>query len=142
MQSKTSLGIFKFLAGFVSVYHFILGLIAIFGSTSLVTSAVTMVYGVTANIDAQFLYMTKFIGAYMIVFAIATAVLAYNPVQYRNLVWVPVGLFTLRVLERLIFFGLLTEAFHITFAQDLRVMIPIAFLALALFYFRPRVSTA
>lgn len=142
MQSKTSLSIFKFLAGFVSVYHLVLGLIAIFGTTSLVTSAVTMVYGVTPTIDPQFLYMVKFIGAYMIVFSIATAILAYNPVQYRKLVWVPIGLFVIRILERLIFFGLLGEAFHITFAQDLRVMIPIAILAIALYYFRPRSSMA
>ena len=142
MQSKTSLSMFRFLAGFVSVYHFILGLIAIFGASSLVTSAVTIVYGVTPNIDAQFLYMVKFIGAYMIAFAITAAILAYKPVEYQKLVWVLIGLFVIRILERIFFFSLLTEAFHITFAQDLRVMVPIAILAIALYYFRPRSSMA
>ena len=138
MQSKTSLGIFRFLAGFISLYHFILGLMAIFGGTTMVTSAVKMVYGVTPNIDAQFLYLVKFIGAYMIVFAIATAILAFNPVEYRKLVWVPIGLFTIRIFERIIFFSLLNEAFNITFVQDLRVVIPISVLTVALYYFRPK----
>ena len=142
MQSKTSLGIFKALAWFVSIYHFILGLLAILAPASIVLPIVNTIYGVNPNVDAQFLYMVKFIGAYMIMFAVVAAILAYKPVEYRKLVWIPIGLFVIRIIERLFFFGLLSEAFNITFTQDLRVMIPIVILAIALYYFRPRSSMA
>jgi hypothetical protein len=142
MQSKTSLGIFRFLAGFVSVYHLILGLIGTFASTETVVWVVTRVYGVVPTIDAQFTYLAKFIAAYMIVFAITTAILAWKPVEYRKLVWVPITLFTIRIIERLVFFGLLTEAFQITMARNLQVIIPIAIIAVALYYFKPKAGTS
>jgi hypothetical protein len=140
MQSKTSLGVFKALAWFVSIYHFILGTLAILAPASLVLPIVNTIYGINPNIDAQFLYMIKFIGAYMIMFAVVTAILAYKPVEHRKLVWIPIGLFVIRIIERFFFFGLLSEAFNITFTQDLRVMIPIIILTIALYYFRPRSS--
>ena len=138
MQSQTSLKIFKVLAWFAAIYHFILGLLGIFAPASIVVPIVKTIYGVSPNVDAQFLYMAKFIGAYMIAFAIATAILAYKPVEYRKLVWVPISLFVIRIFERVFFFGLLTEAFNISFAQDLRVIIPITLIAIGLYYFRPR----
>lgn len=141
MQSQTSLKIFKALAWFASIYHFILGLLGVFAPANVVVPIVNAVYGVSPRVDAQFLYMVKFIAAYMIVFAIATAILAYKPVEYRKLVWVPIGLFVIRIFERVFFFGLLTEAFNISFAQDLRVIIPITLMAIGLYYFRPRQTT-
>ena len=141
MKSK-HLGIFKFLAGFVSVYHFILGLIGTFAPTETIVWVVTRVYGVIPTVDAQFIYLAKFIAAYMIVFAVATALLAWKPVEYRKLVWVPITLFTIRVIERIVFFGLLTDAFEISMARNLQVIIPIAILALALYYFRPQKGAA
>ena len=138
MQSKTSLGIFRFLAGFVSVYHFILGLIGTFASSETVVWVVNRVYGVNPTVDAQFIYLSKFIAIYMIVFAIAMAILAWKPVQYRKLVWLPITLFTVRVIERLVFFDLLQAAFKIDMARNFQIIIPIAILAVSLYYFRPR----
>ncbi len=120
------------------MYHFILGLVAFFGSSDVISSVVATVYGVSPTMDAQFLYMVKFIGAYMLVFAITTALLAYKPIQYRKFVWVPISLFAIRIIERIFFFSLLSGAYGITFAQDLRVILPIGVLAIALYYFRPK----
>ncbi|MDP2629829.1 MAG: hypothetical protein Q8P56_00285 [Candidatus Uhrbacteria bacterium] len=141
MNPQKSLGVFKALAWFVSIYHFVLGILAILAPASVVVPIVNTIYGVNPNIDAKFLYMVKFIGAYMIMFAVTAAILAYKPVEYRKLVWVLIGFFMIRILERLFFFGLLSEAFNVSFAQDLRVMIPIAILAIALYYFRPQTSS-
>ncbi len=138
MQSSDSLKVFRFLAGFVSVYHFILALIGIFGSTGFVVSVVNRVYGATPEINAQFLYLAKFISVYMIVFAIAMALLAWKPIQYRNLVWLPITLFGIRIIQRFVFFDLLNEAFQTTMARNLQVIIPIAILSIALFILRPK----
>jgi|SRR3989344_206603 len=137
MNSKKSLAIFQFLAGFVSVYHFILGILGTFASPETVLWVTSKVYGISATPDAQFIYLTKFISAYMIAFAIATAILAWKPVGYQKLVWVPITLFSLRVVERLFFFDLLTQAFNITMTRNLQVIVPIGILAIALYYFRP-----
>ena len=141
MQTNTSIRIFRFLAGFASVYHFALGLIGTFASTETVLWVVNRVYGVNPTVDAQFIYLTKFIAAYMIVFAIAMAILAWKPMEYRNLVWLPIALFTIRVIERLVFFDLLQDAFNTDMARNLQIIIPIAIMAVALFYFRPRQSS-
>ncbi|MFZ2150233.1 MAG: hypothetical protein WAV15_03700 [Minisyncoccia bacterium] len=138
MQSQTSLKVFKFLAGFISAYHFILALIGIFGSSNLITRVINSVYGVFPEINNQFLYLAKFISAYMIVFSIAMALLAWKPVQYRNLVWLPITLFGIRIIQRLVFFDLINETFQTTAARNLQVIIPIAVLLVALLYFRPR----
>ncbi len=141
MQTNTRLNIFRFLAGFVSVYHFGLALIGIFGSADFIATVVNRVYGVTPAIDAQFLYLAKFISVYMIVFAIAMAILAWKPVQYRNLVWLPITLFGIRIIQRIVFFDLLVEAFQTTMARNLQVIIPIAILLVALFILRPKSET-
>ncbi len=140
MQSKRSLGVFRFLAGFVSIYHFGLGLIGIFASSETVVWFVNKVYGINPTVDAQFIYLSKFIAAYMIVFAIATLILALKPIEYRKLVWVPITLFSIRVIQRIVFFDLLQSAFKIDWARNLQVIVPIAILAIALFYLRPRGS--
>lgn len=137
-MESNSLKVFRFLAGFISVYHFILGLIGTLASTETIVLVVTKIYGITPTVDAQFIYLARFVSAYMIVFAVTTAVLAWKPIEYRKLVWVPITLFVIRVVERLVFFDLLTEAFHITMARNLQVVVPITILAIALYYFRPR----
>ena len=133
-----SLIIFRFLAGFVAIYHFILGLIGIFASTDVIVWVVTRVYGVIPTVDAQFVYFAKFISAYMIAFAVANALLAWKPIEHRNLVWVPITLFSIRVAQRLIFFEVLSESFQISALRNLQVVIPIAIIAAALYYVRPR----
>jgi len=120
------------------VYHFGLALIGIFGSADFIATVVNKVYGVAPAIDAQFLYLAKFISVYMTIFAIAMAILAWKPVQYRNLVWLPITLFGIRIIQRLIFFDLLVEAFQTTMARNLQVIIPIAILLVALFMLRPK----
>ena len=138
MNSKKSLGIFKFLAGFVSVYHFILGLVGTFASTDTVVWFVNRVYGVNPTIDAQFIYLAKFISIYMIVFAIAMAFLAWKPVKFRKLVWLPITLFSVRIIERLVFFDILNEAFGVDMTQNLTVIMPIGILVIALYTLRPK----
>mgnify|MGYP001566384218 FL=1 len=76
MQPKTSTKIFQYLAGFASIYHLMLGLIGIFGTTNFIVIVVNKVYGVIPTVNAQFLYLAKFISVYFIVFAVAMAILA------------------------------------------------------------------
>lgn len=68
------------------------------------------------------------------------AILAWKPAQYRILIWVPITLFTVRVIERLVFFEDLQSIYKIDMSQNLRIVIPIAILAVALYYLRPRSS--
>ena len=140
MNSKKSLGVFRFLAGFASIYHFLLGLVGTFASADTVVWFVNRVYGINPLVNAQFIYLAKFISIYMIVFAIAMALLAWKPVKFRKLVWLPITLFTVRVIERIVFFDLLNEAFGIEMSQNLTVVVPIALLAIAFYVFRPKTN--
>jgi hypothetical protein len=138
MQQKTSLGIFRALAGFVCIYHLLLGLVGTFASSATVISVVERAYGVTLTANDQLTFLTRFASAYMLVFAVAVGMLAANPLKYRNLVWLPVTLFAVRIVERLALFGSLNETFGVSAASNLQVIIPITVLCVSLVAFRPR----
>lgn len=130
--------IFRFLVAFISIYHFTLGIIGIFGSPGLIATVVYQVYGAQPEINAQFIYLAKFISVYMLIFALTMAILAWNPQKYRHLVWIPITLFSIRIIQRLALFGLLSQAFNTSPSQNLRVIIPITILSIALFMLRPK----
>ena len=133
--------IFRYLAGFISIYHILLGLAGIFGSRDFIEPIISRVYGVTPVFDAQFLYLAKFISAYFIVFGLMMGFVALNPRRYAQLAWVAIALFAIRITQRLVFFGLLKDAFHITFAQNLQILIPITLLLIGLIVFHPGSNT-
>lgn len=130
-------------AWFIGLYHMLLGLLGLFGTQSLLAPIIKMVYGVSPVFDNQFLYVVKFLGAYFIAFAVCMIVLAMNPVRYRQLIWVGVVLFSIRVFSRIVFFSLLRSAFPgITWGRNLVVLIPVTILAVLLIVLRPKPNTS
>lgn len=142
MGKETSLKIFRFLAGFISVYHLTLGLIGTFGSASLILFAVNRIYGAVPEVDVQFLVLARFISVYFIVFAVAMGLLAWKPLKYRNFVWLPIVLFSVRIIERIVTFDLISEAFGTTMGRNLQIIVPIGLLLVLLFVFRPKNNEA
>lgn len=138
MQSKTSLRIFQLVAGFMSLYHLVLGIIGTVGSKEFIQSTIYKVYGASPLVDAQFLYLAKFISIYMIAFSITMAFLAWNPNKYRKLIIVPILLISVRIIERLVFFDLLQEGMKTDMTRNLQVIVPITILLILLVIFRPK----
>lgn len=138
MDQKISVKIFVTLAWIVSVYHLILGLIGVFAPTSIIISVAQSVFGISVTGSAEFFVLAKFIAAYMILMGIMMAFVAKKPYQYGMLAWAAVVFFAIRVFNRLVFFGLLNEAFGTTMARNMITVIPITLIAIGLAVFMPR----
>ena len=130
--------IFQFVAGIAGVYHAILGLIGTFAAPATVQSIVASTYGVVLDVSGQMVYLVKFVSAYFIAFAVAMLLLAWKPVQYRHLVWVAVGLFGTRLLDRLLFMGGLREEFDFALTQEIFTIATISTIMVLLVVLRPR----
>lgn len=137
MDTKTK--IFRVVAGFVGIYHIVLGAVATFGGSSLV-GLVAKLYNISPTLDSQFLYLAKFIAAYGIAFGVMMAMVAYNPQKYYMLAWGAIVLFAVRIFDRLFYFDLLKEAFDPTMGQNLITVFTIGILGLALFIYMPKKS--
>lgn len=133
--------VFAFLAWFVGIYHLLLGLAGIFGSQQFLEPIIKTVYGVDPTFNAQFEYLVKFIAVYFIAFGLMMVFVAMNPKQYAKFAWVAVVLFAIRIVQRLVFYNLLNEAFHISFVRNLEVLVPIAVIMVCLIAFHPDYST-
>lgn len=141
MKSQTSMKVFRFLAWFVSIYHVLLGVAATFGNTDFVISVASRVYNITLNVDPTvFITFARFVGSYMIAFGLMMALVALKPYEYRHMAWVAVALFGLRIFDRLVFFSVLQQAFHVTVSDNLMTVVPIGLIALGLIIFRPKAS--
>lgn len=138
MNSDASLKIFRFLAGFAGVYHCILGLLGTFASAEFIAKTVSTVYGVAPRVDLQFLSSARFASAYLLAFGVMMLLVAWKPREHHMFVWAAVVLFAIRVFDRLVYFNVLQDAYGITMAQNLRVLIPVAIILVGLIVFRPK----
>src|SRR3989344_61623 len=138
MNQIIRLRIFRVIAGYMALYHLVFGFLVVFlGEQGIVTTA-RILYRIDVDVTPQILYLAKFIGAYGIAFGAMMALVAWQPVRYRNFVWAAVALVGVRVFERFFFFDLLNEAFNVNMANNLVTIGIITFFAVALVIFMPR----
>lgn len=76
-------------------------------------------YGAQVDWTAQFLYILKPLGAYMLVMGGLAAAAALKPLANRAIVYGFAALFILRALQRVIFAGELIDAFGIPPARNI-----------------------
>lgn len=132
--------IFRCVAGLAAAYHALLGLLGTFANGQTVRSVVDSVYGVTLDVTGQTVYLVKFTSAYFIAFAVAMALLAWKPVEHRNLVWVAVGLFGTRLIDRVIFYSGLQAEFQIGMTAEVFTVVMISAIMVTLVALRPKSS--
>jgi hypothetical protein len=127
----------KVLAGFIGIYHILLGLI---GSVSgeLGAQAARAIFDARVDLTPQFSYLVKYLGAYTIAFGVMMLLVAWNPVKYKLFIYVGILLIAIRITQRLIFASQLESAFGISQGRNLLNTAIIALLALGLYLFRPR----
>jgi hypothetical protein len=102
----------KALAGFMGVYHVVMGLAGIW-SGDIAASAAYTLWHARVHVDPQFSYLAKFLGAYVIAFGGMMLAIAKDPVRYGPLVYVAALLGAIRIVERLVFASELEQAFGI-----------------------------
>ena len=133
--------IFRVTAWWAGIYHLALGLIGIFADKEFMSLVIQTVFGASVEITPQVFYLVKFCSAYMTAFAVATIILAMNPVKYRSLIWVPLTLFIIRLLQRVLFYSTLAASFDIPARTESITIIALIIMPTLLYLSRPKVSS-
>lgn len=101
MVKDTKLSL-KIILWVVSVYHILIGLLGIFAKEKAVFIAKSF-FNFNLTLTPEMNWIINPFTAYILVFGFFMAVAASNPVKYKSIVYVGVGLFALRVVQRIIF---------------------------------------
>jgi len=133
---KTYLGL-RLLAGFMGIYHLVMGLFGIV-SGQMAARVAQVLWGAHVTVDAQFSYLAKFLAAYVIAFGLMLLFVAKDPVRYGSLVYVAALLGAIRVMERLVFAGELQAAFSIGISRTIWTVAVVAALNLGLILLKPK----
>jgi hypothetical protein len=99
MVSDKSLKVLLWIA---AVYHIVLGLLGVFAKDSAVYLA-NVAFNFNLTLNNEMLWVINPFAAYLLVFGVFMAVAATDPKKYKNIIYAGVGLFALRVIQRIIF---------------------------------------
>lgn len=92
----------KILLWIVAVYHILLGILGIFAKETAVLIANSF-FNFNLTLTDEMLWIINPFSAYLLFFGVFMAVVASDPKKYKKLVYAGVGLFALRVVQRVIF---------------------------------------
>ena len=127
----------KILAGFMGVYHILMGILGIVSGSWAAWGAHTL-WHANVTVDPQFIYLAKFLGAYVVAFGVMLLFIAKDPIRYGALVYPAVVVAVLRIGERLVFAGELKTTFGIGMERTIGTIIVVGALNLALLVLKPR----
>jgi hypothetical protein len=134
MNSHTGI---KILAGFMGLYHILMGILGIVSGSWAAWGAHAL-WHANVTVDPQFTYLAKFLGAYVVAFGIMMLFIAKDPVRYGSLVYPAVVVAILRIGERLVFADQLKAAFGVGMKRTIATIIVVGALNLALLVLKPR----
>lgn len=127
----------RFLAGFMGIYHILMGCLGIVSGSAAAWGA-HVLWHANVAVDPQFTYLAKFLGAYVVAFGVMLLFIAKDPVRYGALVYPAVLVAVLRIAERLIFASELKAAFGIGMERTIGTIIVVGVLNLGLLLLKPR----
>ena len=127
----TSQRVLKAYLWFIALFHLFVG-VAVNVSPAF-TQMIARGYGATVDWTPQFTYILHPLGAFMIVLGLLAGAAAREPERYEGVILGFVVLFVIRALHRLVYGGVLTQAFGISGSRNTANMI--VFLAQAILLF-------
>ena len=116
---------------FIAIFHLFVG-VAVNVSPAF-TQMIARGYGATVDWTPQFTYILHPLGAFMIVLGLLAGAAAREPERYEGVILGFVVLFVIRALHRLVYGGVLTQAFGISGSRNTANML--VFLAQAILLF-------
>ena len=109
---KTTL--FKVFTGVAGAYHVLLGISGLLLPQDMFAKVAAIILGVQAEMDLSLQMAAKFASVYVLVFGIVLLILMQNPQRYRILAIPVLTLFGVRLINKVVFFGSITESFNIS----------------------------
>ena len=113
----------KVMLWFICTFHVVMGLGLIILSGDFVDSVAKMYGAVVNEWSAQFLYILRPLGVFMLALGVLAGGAALHPERNRLTIYVFAGIFTLRALQRVIFGTTIQETFGIDSGRNIGNMI-------------------
>jgi hypothetical protein len=132
---KTKLLLCRVVAGFVGIYHIMLGILLIFSGEMAINAAKSFA-GMTIIASPQFGVIGEILACYFIAFGLMMGLAAWNPIKNRSLITVGLVLFVLRLLQRLIFAEKAIEVFQMSSTRYWGFFVILLVISLILGFFR------
>ena len=126
----------KYLSYFVGIYHLVLGLVGAL-SEKLTVVMGELIFSANLTATDQFVYLVKYLGAYVIVFGCMMILAGTNPQKYRRLIEIGILLIAIRIFQRLYFASELQSAFGVGMERNLINILVIFAIAVGLYLFKP-----
>lgn len=111
--------LFKVFVGVAGLYHVLLGLSGLLMPIEMFADVSGLILGLRPQVDPQFHMAAKFAATYVLAFGVLLLVLFKDPVKYRLLAVPVLTLFGVRLINKLVFFGSISQAFDVPFARNL-----------------------
>lgn len=129
---------FRLITGIAAIYHTLLGLAGLLLPIKAFTELSGYVLGVSPDLNAQFELIVKFSSAYVLAFGIMLLLLAWNPVKNRTLIVPALVLFGVRLVNKIVFFGLIGTSFKLDPARNIFGILIISFFFCAILFTMPK----
>lgn len=134
--------IFKLFTGIAGIYHLFLGLSGLLLPTELFVNVSGFVLGIRPEVNEKFQLITKFTSAYVLVFGILLFILAVNPIKYRVLAIPALCLFGVRLINKLVFFGVIGELLGVSTGRNIFATICVFFFFIVILLCLPKAEEA
>ena len=101
-MAQNSYQVLKVILWIVAAYHIVLGLLGIFAKGLAVFFA-KIFFNFNLTLTPEMEWVINPFVAYLLIFGVFMALAAQDPVKYKNVIFVGVGLFALRIVQRIVF---------------------------------------
>ena len=122
---------------FSAIFHILAGLYIVFSGDSSASYG-EVVFGMTIVPDPQMLYVLKSAGIYALAFGVVILLAAGDPEKYRHVIYVIIGMYSFRCINRIVSVNYIQETFAVTQFRAWLAVCILGTIAGLLFYFRPR----
>ena len=102
-MAQNSYQALKVILWIVAAYHIVLGLLGIFAKGLSVVLA-KIFFNFNLTLTPQMEWVINPFAAYLLIFGVFMALAAQDPVKYKNVIFAGIGLFALRIEQRIVIF--------------------------------------
>lgn len=127
----------KIILFIIGIYHIGLGIITFIPGEPAAFLAKNF-FGMTFIVNTQILYIAKLLGIYAVAFGIMILVVMKDPRKYQILLNIAILVYTLRIINRIIFASEIQSAFQVSMLSMIIEIILLLFFGSAIFYLKPK----
>lgn len=131
----------KGLLWFVAIYHISLGLLGMFFKDSAVFMARNL-FNFNLTLTPEMYWILNPFTSYLLIFGVFMALAAIDPIKYKNVIFIGVALFAVRIVQRIVFFFAAPEGLisNMDPARNILVLVVVSAIGLSMYLLAKRLK--